>query len=236
MDERLRQKLVMAKEHFERHEYDRAEPLLNQIIEKSQSFADVYNMLGMVRHDRGDFVAAKDAFEGAVRANPSYTEALLNLVVVCNDVGDYEGAQAVYDRIRSTAPSPDGGAVQDPYALGKIANMHAQVAKAYADAGFLSEAEHELKKALALRPGFADLHVKLGALLRDLGDLDAACEAFEAACGANANYVAAHVQLGVTRFMQGQKDLAEACFRHALELEPGHKIATMYLRLTSKDT
>ncbi|HTJ82183.1 MAG TPA: tetratricopeptide repeat protein [Polyangiaceae bacterium] len=234
MDERLKSKLVMAKEHFERREFEHAEPLLLQILEKNDRFADVLNMLGIVRHERGDFVGAKDALERAVGVNPSYTEALLNLVVVMNDLGDYDGARAIYERVRVSAQPSKEGAAADPYALGKIANMHADVAKAYADAGYGDEAVAELKKAVALRPGFADLHLRLGSLLRDRGDLAGARDAFEAATNANASYPPALVQLGVTKYMMDDKVGAAEAFARALELDPENKVAKMHQRLLSE--
>jgi len=234
MEERAKQKLVMAKEHFDRREFEHAEPLLLQILEKNDRFADVLNMLGIVRHERGDFVGAKDALERAVEINPSYTEALLNLVVVLNDLGDYGGARDLYERVRVSAQSAKDGAAADPYALGKIANMHADVAKAYADAGYVDEAVLELRKALALRPTFVDLHLKLGSLLRDRGDLAGARSAFEAATLANPAFPPAQVQLGVTRYMINDKAGAAAAFARALELDPDNKIAKMHQRLLAE--
>lgn len=231
MDDRIKHKLVLAKEHFDRREYEHAEPLLLQILEKIDRFADVHNMLGITRHARGDLAGAKDAFERAVELNPSYTEALLNLVVTCNDLGDYDMGRSVFERVRATQSPSVEGAVQDPYALGKIANKHAEVAQAYADAGFIREAIAELEKAVGLRPGFADLHVKLGSLLRDRGDLPAALAAFEAGCAANPRYAQAKVQLGITLTMLDQKAEARDAFNAALELDPDHKVAAMYLRL-----
>lgn len=234
MDDRLKHKLVQAREHFERGELEHAEPLLLQVLEKADRFADLHNMLGIVRHARGDFGAARDAFERAVTINPHYTEALLNLVVTCNDMGDYAAGRAFYDTVRATAQPSDEGAVRDPYALGKIANMHSEVAQAYADAGYLDEAVAELRKAVALRPAFSDLHVKLGTFLRDRGDLEEARASFEAATAANPGYAAAWVQLGITLYMLDRKDEAKERFSRALELDPKHKIASMYLRLVER--
>ena len=204
------------------------------MLEKSDRFADVLNMLGLVRHERGDFTGAKDAFERAVGVNPSYTEALLNLVVVLNDLGEYDEARRVYERVRVTAQPTHEGSVSDPYALGKIANMHADIAKAYADAGFVDEAVAELRKAVGLRPSFADLHLRLGSLLRDRGDLVGARGAFEAAAAANPRFAQAQVQLGVTRYMMDDKVGAAASFAAALALDPENKVAQMHQRLLSE--
>lgn len=234
MDERLKHKLVLAREHFERREFEHAEPLLLQVIEKVDRFADVFNMLGIVRHERGDFRAAREAFERAVELNPRYTEALLNLVVCCNDLGDYQGGREVYERVRATAQPTGAGPGHDPYALGKIANMHAEVSKAYADAGYLDEAVAELEKAVNLRPTFADLHLRLGSVLRDRGDLQAALVAFNKATEVNPNYADARVQSGIALYMLDRKDEAARAFREALALDAEHKIASMYLRLVER--
>ena len=51
----------------------------------------------------------------------------------------------------------------DPFARGKIANMHAEVGQAYADAGLPREAIAEYEKAVALCPQFADLRTQASA-------------------------------------------------------------------------
>ena len=57
MDERLKQLLVLGREHYERREYDRAERVLRQVLELTDRYADVFNMLAVICHDRGDFAA-----------------------------------------------------------------------------------------------------------------------------------------------------------------------------------
>src|SRR5262245_3063444 len=132
MDERLKQLLLLGREHYDRREYERAESVLREVLDKTDRFADVYNMLAVILHERGDFVAAEQYFERALELNPNYTEAALNLAVTYNDLGKYEAARQVYSRIRK---DPHEGGMLDPYARGKIANMHADLAHAYADAG-----------------------------------------------------------------------------------------------------
>jgi tetratricopeptide (TPR) repeat protein len=233
MDDRLRHKLLLAREHFDRREFEHAEPLLLQVLEKAPGLADVHNMLGMARHERGEFEAAREAFEAAVRANPHYTEALLNLVVTCNDLGDYDAGKRFYDSVKSGAAPAQGpeGSSRDPYALGKIANMHADVSEAYAHAGYVEEAVIELEKAVNLRPTFVDLRVRLGCMHRDRGDLETAQFAFEKAIEAKPDYPPAHVQLGITHYMRSDLDAARVCFAEALRIKPEDKIAAMYLRL-----
>lgn len=228
MDERLKQLLVLGREHYERREYDRAERVLRQVLEITDRYPDVFNMLAVVCHDRGDFVAAEQHFERAVELNPNYTEALLNLAVTYNDLGKYEAARQVYSKIRKSSGT-DG--VLDPFARGKIANMHADVAQAYADAGCRAEAIEQLKKAVDLCPSYADLQTKLGSLYRDDGNLALAREHYQAARDTNARFVPARVLLGVTLLSLGEVDQAEAEWRAVQEIDPDNRAARMYLRM-----
>ncbi len=227
MDDRLKQLLVLGREHYERREYDRAERLLRQVLEITDRYADVYNMLAVICHDRGDFAAAEQFFERAVTLNPNYTEALLNLAVTYNDLGKYDAARQVYARIRDAGQ--EGGL--DPFARGKIANMHANLAQAYADAGCRAEAIEQLKKAVDLCPTFADLQTRLGTLYRDDNNLILARRAYEAACAANPSYAPARVLLGVTLLSLGEIDAAIKEWNEALAIEPENRAAKMYLRM-----
>jgi tetratricopeptide (TPR) repeat protein len=229
MDERLKQLLVLGREHYERREYDRAESVLTQVLQITERYPDVFNMLAVIAHDRGDFVVAERHFERAVALNPNYTEALLNLAVTYNDLGKYEAARDLYGRIRH-----DGGpqvGVLDPFARGKIANMHADLAQAYADSGCRAEAIEQLKKAVDLCPSFTDLQTRLGTLYRDDNNLTLARAHYEAARAANARYVPARVLLGVTLLSLGQVEEATVEWRDALEIEPENRAAKMYLRM-----
>ena len=131
MDERIKQVLLLGREHYEKREYDKAEPLLRDVLQADDRFADVHDMLGVISHSRGNFMAAEKHFERALELNPSYTEAALNLAVTYNDRGKYEAAREVYKRIRGKPSGEKEGL--DPFARGKLANMHADIAQAYAD-------------------------------------------------------------------------------------------------------
>lgn len=219
---------MLGREHYQKGEYDRAEHVLGQVLEKTDQFADVHNMLGFILHSRGDFVAAERHFERAVELNPVYTEALLNLAVTYNDLGKYEASKNVYARIKKS----DGqSGIFDSFARGKIANMHADLAAAYLDVGGREEAIVELKKAVALCPTFPDLWTRLGTIYRDMGNLAFAREAYETAVKAAPRYVQARILLGVTLLAQGLQEEAIAAWREALTIEPENKSAKMYLRM-----
>lgn len=221
--------LAVARDHYQKREFDKAEPLLRQVSEQHQGFADVHNMLGVIAHGRGNYALAEAHFEAATRLNDKYTEALINLAVTYNDQGKYDRAREVYRLIRhSQASSPDN---LDPFAKGKIANMHADLAQAYEDVGLRADAIRELERAVELCPTFSDLRTRLGTLHRDAGDLSTARRHYEAARDANPRYAQARLMLGVTLLALNEPEAAKAEWRAVLDFDPDNRSAKMYLRL-----
>jgi tetratricopeptide (TPR) repeat protein len=229
MDEHTKQLLLLGREHYQKRELDKAERMLRQVLENDDRLADVHDMLGVICHTRGNFIQAEHHFERALGINPNYTEAALNLAVTYNDRGKYEAARQVYSRIKGTP----GGSLRglDPFARGKLANMHAEVGQAYADAQLVREAITEYEKAVALCPQFADLRTRLGTLLREVNDLPRAREQYEAAIASRPSYVPARIQLGVTLLSLGEGDAASEQWRKVLDVEPDNVRAKMYLRM-----
>jgi tetratricopeptide (TPR) repeat protein len=232
MDEHLKQLLLLGREHYQKREYDKAEYLLRQVVDQADQYADVHHMLGVITHSRGDFAEAERHFERAVELNPNYTEALLNLMVTYNDLGKYEEARAIYAQMRSR--SETRGRELDPFAKGKIANMHAELSQAYQDLGMVPEAIRELEQATQLCPTFADLLTRLGMLYRDGGDLARAKEKAMAAKTANPRYVQARLLLGVLLLSDGVNDAATSEFEAVLSQDPENKSAQTYLRIAKR--
>ena len=228
MDENVRQLLAQGREHYAKSEFDQAEPLLEQVLQHDDKFADVHDMLGVIAHGVGRYVDAEKHFERALQLNPNYTEAALNLAVTYNDRGKFAEARAIYSRIKER-PTGDSTAL-DPFARGKLANMHSDLGQAYTDANLVREAIGEYEKAVLLCPDFADLRTKLATLLRQSGELGRAREQYEAAVATRPRYVQARVLLGVTLLALGDLDAAEAAWNGALEVDPASPSAKMYLR------
>jgi len=232
MNERVKQLLVLGREHYAKREFEKAEQMLRMVLEEEDRYADVHDMLGVIAHSRGNFLVAERHFERALELNPAYTEAALNLAVTYNDRGKYEKAREVYSKIKVGPVGTAQGL--DPFARGKLANMHADIAQAYADAGLPREAIREYEKATSLCPQFADLQVKLGTLFREVNDLPAARVRYEAALQAKPGYVPARLQLGVTLLALGEANGAEEQWREVIKLEPENSQAKMYLRMLER--
>jgi tetratricopeptide (TPR) repeat protein len=234
MEAKLKQVLGQAKDLYENGEYDRAEPLLRQVVEEGgESFADVHHMLGQIHHDRGDFGRAQEYFETAVRINPRYTDALLALAVVYNELGKYEDSTRIQAFARKHVEEHEDAV--DPFIKGKIANMHADLASVYMEANLPDEAIHEYKRALSLCPHFADLETRLGHVYRETGEHEEARKHYESALEQNDKYVPARIHLGLLLLRQGLKDEAKEQWHKALEVDPQNKSARMYLKTFMKE-
>ena len=229
MDDHLKQLILLGREHYSKQEFDRAEYLLGQVAAETDRHADVFEMLGVIAHSRGDFAEAEGHFERAVALNPNYTEAQLNLMVTYNDLGKYDKARQLYAQIRHRGS--DGAARNDPFARGKIANMHAETAQAYLDLGMANEAIRELERSVALCPTFLDLRTRLAVLYRDAGSFELAKSQLEAALQHNADFVPARQTLAVILLAHGDYDGAIRELERALQSDADNRSAQMYLRL-----
>ena len=225
----LRELVARGRSHYENGEYSEAATCFQEVLREKAPYADVYDMLGVIYHQEGRLAEAEQMFNEALRLNPAYTEAALNLVVTCNDLGKYAEAKAIYEK--AMAASKQAPRELDPFAKGKIANMHAEISQAYQDAGMVPEAVQELERAVALCPGFADLRTKLATLYRDTNETARAREQLEAAREANPNYGQARLLLGVMHLTAGEYDAAIGEFDAVLSRDAENKSALMYRKL-----
>lgn len=229
MDEKLREALATGRALYAKKEYARAEPYLAQVAAAKVPYADVYNMLGVIHHDGGQFSKAQTGFEEALRINPAYTEASLNLAVTYNDMGRYQEAKDIY--LTALTQSSRPGGKLDSFVMGKLANMYADIAEVFVSAGAFEEAVGEFRRALALRPTFIDLRLKLSQALRDAGRAEDALRELKTILAQSPDYVPARIHQGITLFSLGKADHAIETLERVLEDHPGEHRATLYLEM-----
>jgi tetratricopeptide (TPR) repeat protein len=234
MDELLKEKLALGRFHYLRKEYARAEQYLTQVVEDNQSFADVYNMLGVCFHDQGHYQKAQRSFEAALRLNPAYTDAALNLAITYNDTGKYREAQEAYQQALTTSGAAPGQL--DHFVRGKLANMYADIGEVYLSAGLYPEAIAELQRALALCPTFVDIRARLAGALRDSGRRAEAIVEYEEAIRQNPAFVPGRLNLGLCLFAAGRLPEAADQWNEVLRVSPGNHSAELYLKFAGIDS
>ncbi|HHL39037.1 MAG TPA: tetratricopeptide repeat protein [Deltaproteobacteria bacterium] len=221
-----------GKAAFKERDYDKALSCLERVVKLKPTFADVFNMLGLIYYDRKRYDEAESAFLNALELNPEYIEASLNLSILYNERGQFDKGGDVYERARAArAAAGDAGAEPylDPNVKGKLANMHAAIGDVYSDLGHYEKAVDEYRKALELRPGFVDIKTNLAAAYRSLKDYSRAVRELEEALDMVPGYVSAMVQLGLTFYCMGLHDRAKQMWVEALKINPGERLARMYL-------
>jgi protein O-GlcNAc transferase len=83
-----------------------------------------------------------------------------------------------------------------------------------------ADAEAALRRALELKPDYAEAHNNLGVALHDQGKLAAASLTLERALALKPDYVKVHNNLGMVRQAQGRMAEAVAAYRRTLQLHP----------------
>jgi tetratricopeptide (TPR) repeat protein len=225
--EQVHETYLLARKLYEKENFAEAEKLLERLSTEAPFFADVFNKLGVIYHQRGAFGRAAKVFEKALELNPRYTEAALNLAVTYNNLGRYEKASAAFQNAARFTQTGTGAL--DPFIRGKLANQHADLADIYFDLGLLAEAIEEYRKAVNLGPRFADLRTRLAVALREHGDFESALVEFQEALKVNPKYVPAYLHLGVTYYMRGLIDRAVRVWKTALKASPNDKSVQVYL-------
>ena len=187
-------------------------------------------MVGVMVHQQGRLPDAEEMFRKALRVNPSYTEAALNLVVTLNDLGKYGEAQSIYAQaMQAVKHAPRE---LDPFVKGKIANMHAELGAAYRAVGAHEDAVREYRRALALCPTFADVRTELAKTLHEAGDLPAAIRELEIVRRPSnpASSRRCCTWASPTRRRARRADAVRQ-WRDVLEIEPANRAAKMYLAM-----
>lgn len=220
-------------EAFSKGDYETAKVYFERIIEKGKEFADVLNKLGFIYSMKGEHEKALKYLKRALEINPRYTEAAVNLSYVLSELGRYEEALEVKKSIQKNV-FDDKKKNIDPYILGKIANMHAEIAQRYEELQWYEEAIEEYRKAINLRPTFVDIRTKLAILEREQGRIDVAIEHLTHCLLDNPNYLPAYLQLGLSYYAMGEYELARKQWERVLEKDPDNVVAKTYLNMLQK--
>lgn len=234
METDIKYLIQKGKTYFKNKAYSKAESILLRIVSEKREFADVFNMLGVIYHQTGQFNRAISHFEKALKINPRYTEAMVNLSVLYNDLGNYKLSKKLVERSKQGLKA-DKEKI-DPFIKGKLANKHAEVGDIYRGVGLFEKACNEYEKALELAPNFYDIRNRLGVCLREAGKKQEALTQFTRIVKENNKYVEAQIQLGITLYSLDRKQEARKVWQQLAKDYPQHNLVRMYLKLSEQPT
>lgn len=224
--------LARARERFAIQDYYGAVHLLEEIISDGRAFADVYHLLGVSLSLLGQPERSLGEFAKALELNPRYLEALIHQGLVLNELGrEGEADQSFRHAAASVAPSSTG---LPAHVAARLANLHSELADAYAEAGAADRAIEQYQRALDLGPSFHDLRYRMARLLLESSRPLEARDALEQVLEARPNFVDAEAALGLAHYLSGDAIGARQVWKRCLERRPENARVEAYLAMLDR--
>ena len=224
--------LARARDRFTVQDYYGAIYLLEEIVASGRAFADVHHLIGVSLSLLGRADEALVQFERALELNPRYLEALIHQGLVLAELGRREEAEESFRQAAESVAPPAAG-LPAPVAA-RLANQHAELADAYAEAGALTRAVEQYERALELGPGFHDLRYRMARVMLEAGRALEAREALEEVVKARPNFVDAEAALGLAHFLSGDSMAARDIWHACLARRPENARVEAYLAMLGR--
>ena len=224
--------LAQARERFAVQDYYGAVHLLEELLASGRSFADAHHLLGLSLALLGHKERALSEFERALALNPRYIEANIHRGILLSELGRGDEAETAF-RAASEQGTNSGGAYSRPVAA-RLANLHAELGEAYAEAGAPDEAIAQLHRAVTLGPAFHDLRYRLARLLLEASRPLEAREELERILADHADFVDAQASLGLAHYLSGDASAAAEIWSRCRARRPNNARVEAYLAMARR--
>jgi tetratricopeptide (TPR) repeat protein len=246
----FRPNYYLGEAHLDLQHWESAETALQAALAIDAANAPAMASLGKALAKQGRVKESANWYQSAVKTDPSFKEALLELAGFHEAAGQKAEAAALYRLF------PDNGAARERLGVllleqGEAADAVAQLEKAVAEspttANRLALATAYLKakqnakaaplllQAAAAEPGDPELRLTLGRLYREDKRLPDAAREFLAAAQINANLKPAWSELGATLFLLGDYPQALKAFSRFKALGEEQNPSVLYLEALCYD-
>ena len=193
-------------ENYQKGQYDLAENLAKDLIQKYPDHQFSWKVLGAVFKQTGRIQDSLTANQRAVEISPNDAEAHSNLGNTLKELGRLEDAETSYKKAIKIKPD--------------FAEAHSNLGITLQELGRLEDAETSNKKAVAIKPDLAEAHNNLGNSLKELGRLEEAEISYKKAIAIKPDYAEAHSNLGITLQALGRLEDAETSNKKAVAIKP----------------
>lgn len=224
-----------GRDAYARDAYATALMYLRAVLERAPGYADVHNLVGVCLNLLGDAEDAIGEFDLALEINPRYAEALVNRALSLQELGRYDEAQESF-QAASEADMEEGVDRFPAVLAAKLANQHADLGDLYAAGGALPEAADQYRRALEIRPRFADIRCRLARTLIELGEFQAAVAELEEALRLNPGFREARINLGLAWYRSGDLDAAAREWEHARRDDPDNAQVRTFLSMLERNS
>lgn len=175
--------------------------------------------------DASRYDQAEPLLRTALRLNPGYVDAYVNLSVILIERGEYAAALALLGKgvelnPRSVKLNDNLGTLYDKLGQPELALLH-------------------LQRAVALDPAYAKAHLNLGAVYAEHGEEQAAIAEYNKAIALSDTYADAHFNLGVIyqrqqRWREAREEFQMASAQAPDDAEALYNLASVSLELGQK--
>jgi tetratricopeptide (TPR) repeat protein len=172
-------------------------------------------------YQTGRYVDAEKLSVSIIKEFPKHPFAWKVLVAVLIQMGKKSESLVVCQKNVQLNP-------QDAEALNNLGVLLQEVQ------GRLKEAEESYKKAITLKPNYAECYYNLGNTLKKQGRLDEAETNYKKAIALKPDYAECHNNLGDTLQARGKLDEAETNYKKAIALKPDYAEAHRHLTILKK--
>jgi tetratricopeptide (TPR) repeat protein len=172
------------------------------------------------------------AFDRALELNPRYVDAHLHRGIVLAELGKELEATEAFTRAREAGGDDHGGV--SGHQAGKLANKHAELAEAYAEAGVLTKAIAQYRLALELAPQFHDLRVRMARHMIDAGRTLEARDELQVVVDARPEMVDAQAAFGLASYLCGEYASAQAVLERLRVARPDDPRVRAYMSLLER--
>jgi len=190
-----------------------ADGRLDELIEQTAGLvrrfpkaAQLHNILSVAYNAAGDYHDAVTSAEQAIRIQPDYAKAFLNLGNALANLGEQHEALNSYRQAALIAPD--------------LAEAHNNLGAYLVRLSRHEEAVASFNMALEINPDYIKAYNNLGCALIELGRSEDAIVSLNAAIALNPDYAEAHNNLGGALLDVGRKQEAIASFTRAIEINP----------------
>lgn len=185
---------------------ERAELLLEDLLEADPNSAEAIRARGLIRWNRNDFAGALDDFKTAYRLAANMNLIAIDIAIIEKDLGNIETAKEFLQQVIDADP-------YNPHALFRLGEI------AVSFEGNPAQALRHLQDCVDVNPDYLHCYFMLGRAQERLGSIEDAADSFEKAIELGSLNPQHYFWAGFSQIQLGN------CSRALAYLEPGLRLA-----------
>lgn len=211
VEEKVQEILTLAVGLHQRDRLEEAEELYRRVLDLVPRHSGALHFFGVLQHQKGDSATAILLIRQALKFDPQYHDARVNLGNVLKEDGQFEDAETEYRKVVK--------------AQGNNAIAYNNLGVVLKAQGKFDDAATAFELATQLSPQNADVFQNLGNAFKASGRIEDALTAYRQSLEIDPGRCDSHLSLGRALYAFGRIDEALGVYKKWLELEPDNPVA-----------